>query len=69
MGMRRKKHRLGNTDQQVKKYKEPRIRVNICWEVGEERKCVTLEKSDAYATREWVDKNNGCVYWFSPVEH
>ena len=56
MGMRRKKHRLGNSDQQVKKYKEPRIRVNICWEVGDERKCVTLDKSDAYATREWVEK-------------
>jgi hypothetical protein len=51
----------------VKKYKEPRIRVNICWEVGEERKCVTLEKSDAYATREWVEKNNGVVYWFQAL--
>jgi hypothetical protein len=51
----------------VKKYKEPRIRVNICWEVGDERKCVTLDKSDAYATREWVEKQGGCVYWFQAL--
>lgn len=67
MGMRRKQHRLGDSDQQVKKYKEPHIRVNICWEVGDERKCVTLDKSDAYATREWVEKQGGCVYWFQAL--
>lgn len=65
--MRRKKHRLGNSRKQVKKYKEPYIRVNICWEVGDERKCATLDKSDAYATREWVEKNDGVVYWFQAL--
>jgi hypothetical protein len=58
---------MGDPDQQVKKYKEPHIRVNICWEVGDERKCVTLDKSDAYATREWVESQNGCVYWFQAL--
>ena len=65
--MRREKHRLGNSGKQVKKYKEPYIRVNICWELGEERKCVTLDKSDAYATREWVENNDGVVYWFQAL--
>jgi hypothetical protein len=51
----------------VKKYKEPYIRVNICWELGEERKCVTLDKSDAYKTREWVENNDGVVYWFQAL--
>ena len=67
MGVRRKQHRLGDPGQQVKKYKEPRIRVNICWEVGDERKCVTLDKSDAYTTREWVENQGGCVYWFQAL--
>jgi hypothetical protein len=48
----------------VKKFKDSRTRVNICWQVGEERKCVTLNKSDAYAIREWVEERNGFVYWF-----
>jgi hypothetical protein len=51
----------------VKKYKEPYIRVNICWEVGEEKKCVTLPKEEAYATRDWVEANNGCVFWFQAL--
>jgi hypothetical protein len=51
----------------MKKYKEPHIRVNICWEVGKEKKCVTLDKNDAYATRKWVEKQGGCVYWFQAI--
>ena len=65
--MRRKKHGLGNTDHKVKKYKEPHIRVNICWEVDNKRKCATLDKSDAYRTREWVEERGGCVYWFQAL--
>jgi hypothetical protein len=52
---------------EVKKYKEPQIRVNICWEVGDEKKCVTMSKSQAYATREWVDKQGGVVFWFQAL--
>lgn len=51
----------------MKKYKEPRILVNICWEVGEEKKCVTLPKEEAYATRDWVEEQGGTTWWFSPV--
>lgn len=51
----------------MKKYKEPNLRVNICWEVGDEKKCVTLSKEEAYATKNWVEENDGMVYWFSPV--
>jgi len=51
----------------VKQAKNSRTRVNICWHVGEERKCVTLDKSDAYATREWVEERSGVVYWFQAL--
>jgi len=51
----------------VKRNKDPQIRVNICWEVGDEKKCVTLSKQEAYATRDWVEKNNGVVFWFQAL--
>jgi hypothetical protein len=51
----------------MKKYKEPYIRVNICWEVKDEKKCVTLSKEQAYATRDWVEQRGGCVYWFQAL--
>lgn len=52
---------------EVKKYKDPHIRVNICWEVGKEKKCVTLPKAEAYATRDWVEKKGGVCFWFQPL--
>lgn len=51
----------------VKKYKEPYIRVNICYEVGNEKKCVTLPKEQAYATREWVEQQDGTTFWFQAL--
>ena len=51
----------------MKKYKEPCIRVNICWEVDDERKCVTLPKAEAYATRDWVEKRGGVCFWFQAL--
>ena len=51
----------------MKKSKDYKVRVNICWEVGEEKKCVTLSKDEAYATREWVDEQGGVVFWFQPL--
>ena len=51
----------------MKKYKEPQIRVNICYHVRDEKKCVTLPKEEAYATRDWVEENDGIVFWFNPV--
>lgn len=68
MGVRRTEHGVGDPSNEVKKYKEPYIRVNICWEVGDEKKCVTMSKEQAYATRDWVEKQGGCVFWFSPLE-
>lgn len=41
--------------------------VNICWEVGDEKKCVTMSKEEAYATRKWVEEKDGVVFWFQPV--
>jgi len=52
----------------MKAKRDPHIRVNICWEVGEEKKCVTMSKEEAYATRKWVEQNDGVVFWFSAVE-
>lgn len=51
----------------VKHYKEPRIRVNICYEVRDEKKCVTLSKEQAYATREWVEAQGGVCFWFQAL--
>lgn len=52
---------------EMKKYKEPHIRVNICWELGDEKKCVTLNKAEAYATRDWIESNDGVVFWFQAL--
>jgi hypothetical protein len=52
----------------MRKNKEPRIRVNLCYQLNNEKKCVTLEKNDAYATRDWVEKNDGVVFWFSALD-
>jgi hypothetical protein len=51
----------------MKRNKEPQIRVNMCWEVNKKRKCATLERGDAYRTREWVETNDGIVFWFQAL--
>jgi|32_taG_2_1085360.scaffolds.fasta_scaffold11606_6 hypothetical protein len=53
----------------MKPKKDKPIKVNICWEVGKEKKCVTLDKDKAYATKQWVDEQGGVVFWFQPVEN
>jgi hypothetical protein len=50
-----------------RKNKEPHIRVNMCWQVKDEKKCATLPKDVAYATRDWVEENDGCVFWFQAL--
>jgi hypothetical protein len=47
--------------------KDPHIRVNMCWEVNGEKKCVTLSKNNALATRDWVEQQNGTVFWFQAL--
>jgi hypothetical protein len=49
------------------KNKDPHIRVNMCWQVGDEKKCATLSKEAAYATRDWVEKQGGCTWWFQAL--
>ena len=44
------------------------IKVNICWEVNNERKCETLSKNDAFATKKYCEENDGVVFWFQPLE-
>lgn len=59
-------HALGGTTD-MKKYKEPSIRVNMCWQIGDEKKCVTLPKAHAYETRDWVEEQGGAVFWFQAL--
>jgi hypothetical protein len=61
--MRWQQYRLGNYRIEVKRNKDLRLRINMCWEVGNEKKCVTLSKEEAYATKKWVEDNDGCVFW------
>ena len=48
--------------------KDKPIRVNVCWECGDERKCKTMEKEDAYRTRRWVEANDGFIFWFQALD-
>jgi hypothetical protein len=45
------------------------IRVNVCWETEDERKCHTFEKEEAYALKTAIENDGGTVWWFSPVDH
>jgi hypothetical protein len=38
-------------------------RINMCWEVNDEKKCATLSKEEAYATKKWVEDNDGAIFW------
>ena len=52
----------------MNKNKDKSIRVNVCWELGDNRKCETMQKEDAYKTRRWVEANNGFVFWFQALD-
>ena len=45
------------------------IRVNVCWETEDERKCNTFEKEEAYALKTAIENDGGTVWGFSPVDH
>jgi len=47
--------------------KDPDIRVNMCWELKDKKKCVTLSKNNALATRDWVEEQGGVVFWFQAL--
>jgi hypothetical protein len=47
----------------MKKYKEKPTRINMCWQIGDDKKCVTLPKEHAYETRDWVEEQGGVVFW------
>ena len=63
MGVRREKHRLGNPCKQMKKHKDKPTRINLCWQIGDEKKCVTLPREHAYETKDWVEEQGGVVFW------
>lgn len=46
----------------------PWIRVNICYQLNKERKCVCVNKEIAYKLRQEIEVQNGTIYWFQPVE-
>ena len=48
--------------------KDQTKRVNICWQLKDERKCQTLSRDEAYALKEYIDDNNGCVFWFQALD-
>tara|TARA_R100000734_G_C3297533_1_gene88552 strand:+ start:284 stop:439 length:156 start_codon:yes stop_codon:yes gene_type:complete len=48
--------------------KDQQQRVNICWQLKDERKCQTLLRDEAYALRKYVDNNDGCVFWFQALD-
>jgi len=51
----------------MKVTKNPDINVNVCYELKDERKCLTLSKNEAYALRKAIKEQNGCVWWYQPV--
>jgi hypothetical protein len=53
---------------QMKSDKDYKKRVNVCWEVGEERACRTMSKDEAYALKRWLDDNNGFTFWFQALD-
>jgi hypothetical protein len=48
---------------EVKKHKDKPTRVNLCWQIGDEKKCVTLPREHAYETKDWVEEQGGVVFW------
>ena len=63
MGVRREEHGLGNSCKQMKKHKDKPTRINLCWQIGDEKKCATLPREHAYETRDWVEEQGGVVFW------
>lgn len=60
---------MASLESQLKQMKNnQQLRVNICWELNEERKCETLNKEEAYAKRRYIEENNGVVFWFNPLD-
>lgn len=51
-----------------KKSEQHQPRVNICWEIGEERHCKTLSKDEAYALKKEMREAGGVVFWFQPLD-
>ena len=51
-----------------KKSENYQPRVNICWEIGEERHCKTLSKDEAYALKKEMREVGGVVFWFDVLD-
>jgi hypothetical protein len=48
--------------------RNPNIRVNICYELNDNRKCLTLNKVEANALKCAVENEGGVVWWYVPVD-
>jgi hypothetical protein len=47
--------------------RNPDIKVNICYELNDQRKCLTLHKVEANALKSAVENEGGVVWWYTPV--
>ena len=43
------------------------ITVNMCSELHGHRECITLNKHDAFDLRNYVNKEEGAVWWFTAI--
>lgn len=48
--------------------KEKPIRVNVCWELKDIRKCETLYKDEAYALKKHLEEVGGFCFWFQALD-
>ncbi len=39
----------------------------MCYEVHGKRKCITLNKNDAFNLRNYINKEKGAVWWFAAI--
>lgn len=44
------------------------IRVNVCYELNDKTKCITLRNQEAYALKTAIENEGGVVWWFVAVD-
>ncbi|MFZ9327602.1 MAG: hypothetical protein ACO24H_09150 [Polynucleobacter sp.] len=44
------------------------IKVNVCYELNDKTKCMTLRNQEAYALKTAIENEGGVVWWFVPVD-
>lgn len=44
-------------------------KINVCYELNEKKKCLTLPIAEAKALKQAVENEGGITYVFLPVDH